>query len=491
VGRWTPFALLAILGALALAPSANAGRLIETGHDIDFHCGGSQNSQCHFVRVALDWVRKGAPNPSAPVLVLDRDPAGANTADVVSAVNKAFGTGAVPMVVRDPRSAAFASQPINTSLFSAIFVASDINCGGCDLNEIHDGTNANTPDSTGIAARTQAMSSFFNAGGGILAGAGDDHSGGFGGLVFSSANRPYYDVLATAGAGPVGGPFSLTSIGTGIGITTADLGFASCGAGCTHNSFGFPPAGSDLKVAETDPGTGRFITLVQDSDPPRATITGQQTGGDSGTFAFTSNESKSTFQCAVDNGAYGACGSPRTVSGLSDGRHTFNVRAVDLVGNVQPTSTSASFCLPGGSERTGNRVDEDCDGFSAPYDEIDSSIRFSFRFTSRRTFVTTMNLARVTRSTTLRVRCRGRGCPFRSRRVRLRRGRAKLSRIFRRRGRRVGLRPRTSISISLTRSGWTSKVYRFRVRRAAIPTFGTFCQLPGTSRLRRSCPSFR
>jgi hypothetical protein len=62
-----------VLLAVALLPAApaSAGRLLVTGHDADLHCADG-GQQCHFVKVALDYVRGGAPNPSAPVLVLDR-----------------------------------------------------------------------------------------------------------------------------------------------------------------------------------------------------------------------------------------------------------------------------------------------------------------------------------------------------------------------------------------------------------------------------------
>ena len=58
------------------------------------------------------------------------------------------------------------------------------------------------------------------------------------------------------------------------------------------------------------------------------------------TFDFSSNESPSTFQCALDAGAYTSCSSPKTYSGLADGSHTFYVRARDTAANTDPSAAS-------------------------------------------------------------------------------------------------------------------------------------------------------
>src|SRR5689334_1181221 len=96
--------LLAAVPLLVFVPAASAGRLIESGHDFDFHCArDGAPDECNMVRVAVNWARSGAPSRSRPVLVLDRLVGGdAGQTDVQAAINRAFGAGRVPMTVVNP-----------------------------------------------------------------------------------------------------------------------------------------------------------------------------------------------------------------------------------------------------------------------------------------------------------------------------------------------------------------------------------------------------
>jgi hypothetical protein len=62
-------------------------------------------------------------------------------------------------------------------------------------------------------------------------------------------------------------------------------------------------------------------------------------------FGFSSTEAGSTFNCSLDGGAYAACTSPKSYAGLSLGSHTFGVRAVDPVGNVDSTPAGYSWSV--------------------------------------------------------------------------------------------------------------------------------------------------
>src|SRR4029079_596297 len=56
----------------------------------------------------------------------------------------------------------------------------------------------------------------------------------------------------------------------------------------------------------------------------------------SASFAFRASE-PATYECSLDGAAYAACESAPTFDGLPSRNHTLLVRAVDLVGNTDPT----------------------------------------------------------------------------------------------------------------------------------------------------------
>ena len=273
---------VAVSAALPVA-SASAGRLIVTGHDADFHCSGG--SQCHFVEVATNWVRAGAPDPNKPVLVLDAD-----DYDFPQALDNAFGVGAVPRATMDPTSAEFAAEPLTTDRYSAILVASDTTCGGCDLNIGEGGEGGDvstlaseTPDSDAINARKADIEAFFNAGGGIYANSGANHGDG----DPSTGPDVFYDFVPL----PIGGvavspPFCLTGEGAALGFedpsgcpdpskhsgTRDDI---NCCA--THNSFAEPEPGTALRVAERDTGDDGIVSA--DDKPETLFAEGIISGG--------------------------------------------------------------------------------------------------------------------------------------------------------------------------------------------------------------------
>ncbi len=71
------------------------------------------------------------------------------------------------------------------------------------------------------------------------------------------------------------------------------------------------------------------------SSPPQTTVDVAPSDPSSDTspsFEFSSNEGDATFECRLDGGAWSACTSPKSYAGLTDGSHTFQVRATDSAG---------------------------------------------------------------------------------------------------------------------------------------------------------------
>ncbi len=89
-------------------------------------------------------------------------------------------------------------------------------------------------------------------------------------------------------------------------------------------------------------------TWTVDATPPDTTITGgpanSSTSGPTVSFTFSS-EAGATFQCRMDSGSFSACTSPFTATGLTDGSHTFHVRAIDTVGNIDPTPATRTWTV--------------------------------------------------------------------------------------------------------------------------------------------------
>jgi hypothetical protein len=220
--------------AVILLPAApaSAGRLVATGHDADNHCA-NENNQCHFVSVAVNYVRGGAPDPGKPLLLLD---CGASRY-VENMINRAGGgTGHTTLC---PSTPAFAAEAFTTSKYSAIVV-------GSDARSIN--LAAGAPDSAALNARKTDIESFFNAGGGIFVLAGEFNG--------DDPADPFYQFVPIGiGGKSVAPPFTLTPEGQNLGFHDSTRGIGTNDdINCcpTHNSFQEPAAGTALKVAERD-----------------------------------------------------------------------------------------------------------------------------------------------------------------------------------------------------------------------------------------------
>jgi hypothetical protein len=97
-------------------------------------------------------------------------------------------------------------------------------------------------------------------------------------------------------------------------------------------------------AGNTDASPASYTWFV-DTTAPNTFITSTPSSSSSATFTFTSNEAPVTFECKLDDAAFSSCSSPTTLSNLSDGSHTFQVRARDSAGNIDPTPASITWTV--------------------------------------------------------------------------------------------------------------------------------------------------
>jgi hypothetical protein len=91
----------------------------------------------------------------------------------------------------------------------------------------------------------------------------------------------------------------------------------------------FNPSSGDTTPPET----------ILDSGPPALSASADAT------FTFSADEAGSTFECALNGGAWGGCTSPDSYTGLADGAHTFEVRAIDDATNTDPTPAKHAWTV--------------------------------------------------------------------------------------------------------------------------------------------------
>ncbi|EFM12576.1 coagulation factor 5/8 type domain protein [Paenibacillus curdlanolyticus YK9] len=94
-------------------------------------------------------------------------------------------------------------------------------------------------------------------------------------------------------------------------------------------------------------GTPAVVTPPQDTTAPETTIDSGPavvSSSTTATFTFSSNEN-GTFEASLDGAAFAASTSPLTLTGLADGSHTLQVRAIDAAGNVDATPASYTWTV--------------------------------------------------------------------------------------------------------------------------------------------------
>ncbi|OJT25163.1 hypothetical protein BO221_12375 [Archangium sp. Cb G35] len=115
--------------------------------------------------------------------------------------------------------------------------------------------------------------------------------------------------------------------------------------GLTEKSYTLEVRAKDA-AGNVDP-TPASYTWTVDLTPPETTLVSNPpnpSNSPDATFDFSS-EAGATFECSLDGAPFTPCTGPVNYPGLGDGSHTFEVRATDAAGNVDPTPASYTWTV--------------------------------------------------------------------------------------------------------------------------------------------------
>jgi hypothetical protein len=116
-------------------------------------------------------------------------------------------------------------------------------------------------------------------------------------------------------------------------------------SGLSQSSHTFSVKAQDS--AGNQSAAASFAWTIDTTAPPIPTITSNPsnpTNQTSASFTFTDSQKHVSFLCQLDGNAFSACSSGTTYSGLSQGNHTFSVKAQDSAGN-QSAATSFTWTI--------------------------------------------------------------------------------------------------------------------------------------------------
>lgn len=88
----------------------------------------------------------------------------------------------------------------------------------------------------------------------------------------------------------------------------------------------------------------RIYNCAPDTSIDSGPANGSTINTSSTSFGFSSPFGAASFECSLDGGAYAPCTSPRNLTGLADGSHTFRVRAKEGA-SIDPTPAQRTFTV--------------------------------------------------------------------------------------------------------------------------------------------------
>lgn len=130
-------------------------------------------------------------------------------------------------------------------------------------------------------------------------------------------------------------------------------GFTPCTSGQSYSSLGDGSHTFEVRAIDAAgnvDATPASYTWTVDTVAPTTTINSTPaatTSSTDATFTFNGTDVSgvTSFECKLDGGSFTSCTSGQSYSGLNDGSHTFQVRAVDAVSNVDATPAAYTWTV--------------------------------------------------------------------------------------------------------------------------------------------------
>ncbi len=113
-------------------------------------------------------------------------------------------------------------------------------------------------------------------------------------------------------------------------------------------------SGGSAEIVASAPGKTAAVQAVTiaappaDTTPPETAIDSAPTGTvtvTDATISFSASEPDARFECSLDGSPFTACTPPAAYSGLANGTHVFDVRAIDAAGNIDSSPARASWVV--------------------------------------------------------------------------------------------------------------------------------------------------
>lgn len=256
--------------------------------------------------------------------------------------------------------------------------------------------------------------------------------------------------------------------------------FGSCTSPTTERLVNPPDGRYTLTVRATD-AAGNFVEQTRafgvDTGPPDTTIAsgpddGSSTHDSTFTWGMTASEPGSTFECrvyltALGPSAFGPCSAStsHTVGALGAGNYTFEARATDVFGNVDPTPARRTVTVlappPVVQETT------------IVQKVVVITLTWKYDYANRRqTKLTSLRVA-VPAGSTVTARC-PKGCSAKTFVKRNASGIVSLKALAKK-----PLKVKTRITLTVSKPGAVSAVKVFEIQKAKGPLVTSLCQPPG------------